>query len=190
MAIPGAPGREESEPQRLDRNLAELLQELRVAGLGIQVLFGFILALPFSNRFEKLGPWQRSLYLGDLFVAALAIVLLGGPVAYHRVVFRHHEKAELVAASNRMALGGLAAVALAVSGAVLLVSSFVAGTAPAIVITALVGAAFLACWLLLPLGASHLDGHHPGSDPDRVGEDGGRTQDLPGDLVRQTTPGG
>jgi hypothetical protein len=69
---------------RDDRNLAELLQELRVAGLGVQVLFGFLLSLPFTNRFTRLSQGQRDLYLASLVLAAVATALLLGPVAYHR----------------------------------------------------------------------------------------------------------
>jgi hypothetical protein len=80
--------RDESEAQRADRNLGELLQELRVAGLGVQVLFGFLLSLPFTNRFTRLSPGQHNLYLACLVLAAVATALLLGPVAYHRLVFR------------------------------------------------------------------------------------------------------
>jgi hypothetical protein len=83
----GSP-RDESEAQRVDRNLGELLQELRVAGLGVQVLFGFLLSLPFTARFARLNAGQRGLYLASLALAALATALLVGPVAYHRLVFR------------------------------------------------------------------------------------------------------
>src|SRR5271170_6950459 len=75
--------REETEAQRNDRNLAELLQELRVAGLGVQVLFGFLLSLPFTNRFSQLSRGQRDLYLAVLVLDAVATALLLGPVAYH-----------------------------------------------------------------------------------------------------------
>jgi len=98
------PGRDESEAQRDDRNLAELLQELRVAGLGVQVLFGFLLSLPFTVRFVKLTSWQRHLYVASLLLAALSTALLCGPVAYHRLVFRRHEKDRLLRAANVMAL--------------------------------------------------------------------------------------
>ena len=109
---------DESEAQRDDRNLAELLQELRVAGLGVQVLFGFLLSLPFTNRFSKVSPGQRDLYLASLVLAAVATALLVGPVAYHRLVFRRGQKEHLVKASNVMAISGLAAVGLtAVSAA-------------------------------------------------------------------------
>ena len=80
--------RDESEFERDDRNLAELLQELRVAGLGVQVLFGFLLSLPFTTRFAMLSPAQRQLYIASLMLAALSTALLLAPVAYHRLVFR------------------------------------------------------------------------------------------------------
>jgi hypothetical protein len=76
--------RDETEAERDDRNLAELLQELRVAGLGVQVLFGFLLSLPFTNRFDRLSRGQRDLYLASLVLAAIATAMLLGPVAYHR----------------------------------------------------------------------------------------------------------
>lgn len=116
----------ETEAERDDRNLAELLQELRVAGLGVQMIFGFLLSLPFTNRFSALGPAQRWLYEVTLVLAAVATALLLGPVAYHRLVFRRHLKRHLVTAANRMAVLGLT-----VSAAVLLVLSYVARGLPA-----------------------------------------------------------
>ena len=100
----------ESGAERDDRNLAELLQELRVAGLGIQVIFGFMLGLPFTSKFSELGPGQRTLYIVTLLLAAVATALLVGPVAYHRLVFRRHLKRHLVGAANVMAILGLAAL--------------------------------------------------------------------------------
>jgi len=91
------PGRDETEAQRDDRNLAELLQELRVAGLGVQVLFGFLLSLPFTNRFVKLSHSEVDLYVVALLLAAISTALLVAPVAYHRLVFREHEKGRLSA---------------------------------------------------------------------------------------------
>jgi MFS family permease len=143
--------RDESEAQRADRNLGELLQELRVAGLGVQVLFGFLLSLPFTARFTRLSPGQRDLYLASLVLAALATALLVGPVAYHRLVFRRGRKEQLVRAADVMAIGGLAAVGLAVSAAVLLVTSYVASGLTAALITALVTSAFGLLWFVLPL---------------------------------------
>jgi hypothetical protein len=152
MAGQDAPDpRDESEAERDDRNLAELLQELRVAGLGVQVLFGFLLSLPFTNRFTRLSSGERGLYLATLVLAAVATALLLGPVAYHRLVFRRRQKEQLVRAANVMAIAGLATVGLAVSAAVLLVTSFVASGLPAILITVAVALMFGLLWFAFPL---------------------------------------
>jgi len=143
--------RDETEAERDDRNLAELLQELRVAGLGVQVLFGFLLSLPFTSRFTWLTPGQRDLYLATLLLAAVATALLLGPVAYHRLVFRRGQKEGLVRAASMMAIAGLATVGLAVSAAVLLVTGFVASGLPAALITAFVTGVFGLLWFAFPL---------------------------------------
>src|SRR5580704_3592650 len=143
--------RDESEAERDDRNLAELLQELRVAGLGVQVLFGFLLSLPFTNRFTHLSPGQRNLYLATLVLAAVATALLLGPVAYHRLVFRQGQKERLVRAANVMAIAGLGTVGLAVSAAVLLVTDYVSSGLTAGLITAFVTIVFAGLWFAFPL---------------------------------------
>jgi len=128
-----------------------LLQELRVAGLGVQVLFGFLLSLPFTSRFARLSHGQRDLYLATLVLSALATALLLGPVAYHRLVFRRGQKEGLVRAASAMAIGGLAVVGLAVSAAVLLVTGFVAAGVPAVLITVFVACVFGILWFAFPL---------------------------------------
>jgi hypothetical protein len=143
--------RDETRAERDDRNLAELLQELRVAGLGVQVLFGFLLSIPFTMRFTRLSHGQRDLYLASLVLAAASTALLVGPVAYHRVVFRRQQKEPLVRASNLMAVLGLAAVGLAISSAVLLVSSFVASALPAALITVVIVCLLGGLWFAFPL---------------------------------------
>ena len=145
------PGRHESEEERQDRNLMELLQELRVAGLGVQVLFGFLLALPFTVRFSRLGGDQRHLYFGVLLVTALATALLSCPVAYHRIVFRHHQKGRLLRTANVMALGGLASVGIAITGAVLLVASVVVPGIAVPVSAAATAGVFVILWLVIPV---------------------------------------
>jgi hypothetical protein len=150
--------RNETEEERDDRNLAELLQELRVAGLGVQVLFGFLLSLPFTTKFSKLSHGQRELYLASLVLAAVSTALLLGPVAYHRLVFRRHQKEHLVRAANRMAVLGLAAVGLAISAAVLLVSSFVATAVPTVLITVFIVCLFGGLWFALPLARYRASG--------------------------------
>src|SRR6201992_3767338 len=143
--------RQESQAERDDRNLAELLQELRVAGLGVQVLFGFLLSLPFTTVFKQLSGGERDLYLPCLILAVVATALLLGPVAYHRLVFRQGEKEKLVRAANTMAILGLITVALAVSMSLLLVAGFVAGYVTGAVIAALVLVMFGLLWFALPL---------------------------------------
>ena len=156
--------RDESEAQRNDRNLGELLQELRVAGLGVQVLFGFLLSLPFTARFTRLSQGQRDLYLTSLVLAAVATVLLLGPVAYHRLVFRRGQKESVVRTASVMAILGLSIVGLAVSAAVLLVTGFVASGLAAALITAFVFSLFGIVWFALPLArrrspARQAEGH-------------------------------
>jgi hypothetical protein len=143
--------RDESQAERDDRNLAELLQELRVAGLGVQVLFGFLLSLPFTTAFKQLSGGERDLYLVCLILAAVAAALLLAPVAYHRLVFRQGEKENLVRSANIMAILGLITVGLAVSASVLLVTAFVAGYGTGSVIAALVLVMFGLLWFAYPL---------------------------------------
>src|SRR5215475_2095 len=149
MTAPGRPG--ETPEQRTDRNLTDLLQELRVATLGVQVLFGFLLGLPFTARFGRLEAWQRWLYLAVVVLSSMSIVLLVAPVAYHRLLFRRHQKDTLLRQANAMAIGGVITVALSVTGAVLLVTSSVEPGAPAAVLSALISALFATLWFVLPL---------------------------------------
>jgi hypothetical protein len=151
--------RAESQAQRDDRNLAELLQELRVAGLGVQVLFGFLLSLPFTSRFGQLSENQRGIYLASLTLAAISTALLVAPVAYHRLVFRQRQKEYLVRAANVLALAGLATVALAVTMAVLLVASFVANGAGTVIITVVAAGSFGLLWFAFPLARRSRDQH-------------------------------
>ncbi|HEX4218210.1 MAG TPA: DUF6328 family protein [Acidimicrobiales bacterium] len=150
-AKPADDGRHESEDERIDRNVAELLQELRVASLGIQVLFGFLLSLPFTNHFSRLDHPQRILYQASLLLAVGATALLTAPVAYHRIVFRQRAKARLLAASNVLALAGLTTVGLALSAAVWLVVSTVDSGAVVPVLAAIMPVIFIALWFVLPM---------------------------------------
>jgi len=143
--------RDETRAQRDDRNLAELLQELRISGLGVQVLFGFLLSLPFTARFGRLSQAQQDLYLASLVLCAVATALLLGPVAYHRLVFRRRQKEPLVRVASVLATLGLAAVGLAISAAVLLASSVVAAGLPAWLITVFVVLLFGGLWFAFPL---------------------------------------
>jgi hypothetical protein len=154
----------ETEAERDDRNLADLLQELRVAGIGVQMIFGFLLAIPFASKFSALGTGQRTLYVVTLVLAAVATALLVGPVAYHRLVFRRHLKRHLVGAANVMAILGLAAVGLTVSASVLLVVSYVARGLPTVVIGIFVVCLFAGLWFVYPL-TRHWDSRGEQPDP-------------------------
>jgi hypothetical protein len=143
--------RNETPEQRDDRNLIELLQELRVAGLGVQVLFGFLLAIPFTNKFSQLSEAQRDLYVTTLLLAALAAMLLLAPVAFHRILFRMQQKEFLVRAANALAILGLVAVAMAVSATVALVLSYVLPGVLTVVITSAMVALFVGLWFAYPL---------------------------------------
>jgi hypothetical protein len=143
--------REESEAHRLDRNLAELLQELRVIGAGVQILFAFLLAIAFQARFTTLGSLEKAVYIVTLLLAALATGLLVAPVAIHRLAFREGRKDEVVRASNLLAMGGLGSLALSMTGAVLLVVREVDGWAAAVPCAVGLALVLGLLWLALPL---------------------------------------
>ena len=100
----------ETEQERLNRNLDQLLGELRVAMPGVQVLFAFLLAVPFQQRFTQVTDFQRDVYFVTLLAAAAASALFVAPTAYHRLMFRERDKPRLVAISSRLAVAGLAAL--------------------------------------------------------------------------------
>jgi hypothetical protein len=144
-------GRDESEDERLDRNLGELLQELRVALPGVQVLFAFLLAVPFQQNFEKVSQFEKRIYFATLLLTALSAALLIAPSAYHRLTFRYQQKHRLVFVSNRLAIAGLATLALAMTSAILLITHLLFGTAATIVTTAVALAMYIVLWAVLPL---------------------------------------
>lgn len=117
--------RHETETQRLDRNWSGLLQELRVVQTGVQLLTGFLLTLPFQQRFEDLSDSEVGIYLATVALSVTSTMLLVAPVGLHRMLFRRHALPELVAASHRLAICGLATLGLALIGVVALIFSFV-----------------------------------------------------------------
>lgn len=144
-------GRDETEEERLDRNLGELLQELRIALPGVQVLFAFLLAVPFQQNFAKISEFEKRVYFATLLLTALSAALLIAPTAYHRITFRYQQKYRLVFIANRCALAGLAALALAMICAVMLITDVLFGTVTTIVVVVLGVAMFGTLWLALPL---------------------------------------
>jgi Family of unknown function (DUF6328) len=145
-------GRNETELERLDRNLEELFAGLRVALPGVQVLFAFLLVLPFQQRFPETTAFQEKVYFVTLLATAMASILLIGPSARHRMRFRRDDKAYVVFSANRLAIGGLSFLAVAILGAVLLVSDYLFGSGAAAVTTAAIAAALAWCWFASPLG--------------------------------------
>jgi hypothetical protein len=144
-------GRDETEEERLDRNLGELLQELRVALPGVQVLFAFLLAVPFQQNFTKISEFEKRVYFATLILTTVSAALLIAPSAYHRLTFRYQQKHRLVFVANRCAIAGLAALALAMSCAVLLITDVLFGTTATIITVAFVLALFAVLWVALPL---------------------------------------
>jgi Family of unknown function (DUF6328) len=140
----------ETEAQRLDRNYSELLQELRVAQTGVQILFAFLLGIAFQQRFAGVGTLGRAVYVTTLLLAACAAVLLIAPVAAHRVLFAQHRKDEVVAFSGRAAGWGLGFLATAIVGAVVFVLGFLLNAPVAAAAGVALGALVLVLWYVLP----------------------------------------
>ena len=150
-------GRDETPLERLDRNWDELLQELRVVQTGVQILAGFLLTLPFQQRFTQIEDLNRVVYLVAFGLAVVATAFLVAPVSAHRLLFRRGEKAALVRLANRCARVGLVALALAVSAVSFVIFDVVTDTALAVVAAAAALLLFLVNWLLLPLGMLRRD---------------------------------
>src|SRR3954471_10736742 len=143
--------RDETDTERLDRNLIELLQEVRVVQTGVQVLFAFLLTGPFSSRFDQTTGFQRGAYFAALVGTAAASVLLIAPTSVHRLLFRKGQKEYMVDLSNRLAIGGLLSLAVAMVAAMLLVPDVMFGMAVAVVIGVATAAAFGVVWAGLAL---------------------------------------
>jgi amino acid transporter len=141
----------ETELERCDRNLNELLQEVRVAQTGVQVLFGFLLALSFTPRFRTMSGFQRIDYFVTLMASGGAAVFLIAPTAHHRILFRRGDKEHVVRLANRFTMIGLAGVAVAIVGVVLLVSDAMFPSLVAGAITAIAAVGCAITWFVMPL---------------------------------------
>ena len=141
----------ESKDERLDRELIELLNELRVALPGVQVLFGFLLAVPFTQKFDAITTLQRSVYYFTFMSTTTATIFLIAPTAYHRLRFRQRDKEQLIQTSTRLTIAGTACLAAALSGAVYLVSDLLFHTAATALATAAAAGLLLWFWYGLPL---------------------------------------
>ncbi len=153
-------GEEEGHEERLDRELIELLNELRVALPGVQVLFAFLLTVPFTQRFGALTSLQRDVFFAAFLLTGIASVLLMAPTAYHRIRWRQYDKERMLRTSNVLAISGVATLGLALAGAVFLIADLLFHAAGGAVIAGAF-AGFLAWfWFGLPLSR-------------RIGDDGG-----------------
>lgn len=149
-ADPDGTQRDETVTERADRNWSELLQELRVTQTGLQILTGFLLTLPFQQRFAELDPTLRVVFLVALALAVTSTGLVVAPVVWHRLLFRRHAKTELVSAADRLTKAGLTTLALTVVAAVTVVFGFVAGPVAAVVSGAAALVFFLVQWVIVP----------------------------------------
>jgi Family of unknown function (DUF6328) len=159
--------RDETEAERIDRNFQELLGELRIALPGVQVLFAFLLTVPFAQGFTSLSTFERDLYMIVLLLTALATALLIAPTAYHRVLFRRGYKPEILFFANRATVAGLAVLALAMAGAILLITHVIFSAVAAIVVGAASLAVFAALWYVLPAARGRGDDGEAESASDR-----------------------
>ncbi len=147
-----ADDRHETFTERMDRNWDELLQELRVTQTGAQILTGFLLTVPFQQRFGDLDDYQRDLYLILVVLAVVATGLIVAPASLHRVMFRKRLKRQLVEAGDVLARLGLVALALTMAGSAMLVFDVVAGRAAGRIVGAAALVVLGGCWWLLPVG--------------------------------------
>lgn len=148
-----ASARQETETERLDRNWYSLLQELRVTQTGVQLLTGFLLTLPFQQRFTQLGSTTHVVYLVTVACSIGSTALLIAPVAMHRLLFRRHRLRTLVSTAHRCALGGLALLGAALCGVAVVIFATVSGWAAGWAAGILTAVMLAFCWMALPLFA-------------------------------------
>jgi hypothetical protein len=145
------PPEEETPKERADRELIELLNELRVVLPGVTVLFAFLLAVPFAKGWPKVTPFERDVFLVAFLATGISVVLLTAPSAYHRLRFRAGDKQHLVQVGSRLAIAGITAFAVALEAAVLLVFDYVVSRGAAIVVTVVFTLLVVVLWYGLPL---------------------------------------
>ena len=143
--------RKETSHERLDRNLVEMTGELRVVITGVQVLFAFLLVVPFDARFTQLHAFERAVYFITLLCAAWAAICTIAPAAQHRILFRRDEKAHLVFSGTGLTIAGLTCLALAMCGALLLVATVLFGELVGVITALAMAVPFGALWFAIPL---------------------------------------
>ncbi len=149
------------EERKRDRQMMELLNELRIALPGVQILFAFLLTVPFAQGFERVTPFQRDLFFAVLMMTAVSAACLIAPTATHRLRFHQNERAYIVESSNRLLIAGLVALALAILGAVVLITDFLFDGATVWIYPSLLGVLILVLWFARPL-SRHMRGKSSG----------------------------
>ena len=149
--------------EELDQEWSELVEEHRLAMPGVQVLFAFLLILPFQNRFQDLTTDQEYVYFSALLCAAVAIVLLITPTAAHRIRWRQADKEALLLVATRTAIAATVFMAAAVTASVYLITDYLFGSPATAIVTALIGALFVVFWYALPLARRIRDDRSRGS---------------------------
>jgi hypothetical protein len=150
MRAAGSPARDETPEERADRNMLELLQELRVLQTGIQIIFAFLLGIAFTARFAELSQAQQDVYVVALLLSVMSVAVLAVPVALHRGLFRCGRKEKIVVLSSRFATLGMFLLSVALDCAVFLILDVVLDRVAALILTGCVAAAFLALWFVFP----------------------------------------
>jgi hypothetical protein len=159
------PEAEETPKERADRELIELLNELRVVLPGVTVLLAFLLAVPFAKGWPKVTPFERDVFVVAFLAAAASVALLTAPSSYHRIRFQHGNKEHMVRVGNRLAIAGIAVFAVALHAVVLLVMTYVVSKTAGIVTVACLAVVVGSLWYGLPLRAAA--GDHSDSRPAR-----------------------
>lgn len=143
--------RQESPAEQLDRNTIELLNELRVAGTGIQVMFAFLLIVPFNKGWREVDSFERTVYFVTLLTVATAAFLLMAPPVHHRILFRMGQKRFLVGIANQVAIAGMVLLAVGLVGILILLSDVVVGGAAPLIVGALAAAFLAGLWFVVPI---------------------------------------
>jgi hypothetical protein len=141
----------EDKKEQLDRELMEILNELRVMATGVQMLFGFLLAVAFSQRFGAVSSIDRAVYYATLLSTAMASAMLIAPAAHHRMLFRYNEKHHMILMANRLAIAGVMFLGVAIIGVVFLITDVLFGSAATTVVTILATVVVVGLWFVIPL---------------------------------------
>ena len=149
---------DETRRERINRELIELLNELRVALPGVQVLFAFLLAVPFANGWTKVTEYQKDIFYATLVSTAISTACFIVPTAYHRLNFRNREKENILLLSNKFAIAGIMFLAISMIGVLVLVTDVIYSKQAALVTGALAAVVFGGLWLALPLIRRHAEG--------------------------------